>query len=120
MRAECARPRLDDNLALVWWIGQHGKARPRHQIHVAERSRPWRYVTSSSWHSSLSQVRLLCLRLLQPVRHAQLAVHRRRGGEMLSGRLALVRAVVELTEAEVTVGDEGRMASSVVRPTARS
>jgi len=35
------------------------------------------------------------------------AVHRRRGGEVLAGLLALVRAVVELAEAEVAVGDEG-------------
>ena len=36
-----------------------------------------------------------------------LAVHRRRGGKVLLGLLALVRAVVELAEAEVAVGDEG-------------
>src|SRR4030095_9410705 len=36
----------------------------------------------------------LRLRLLQPVRHAHLAVHRRRGGEMLLGLLTLVRAVL--------------------------
>src|SRR5262245_20981814 len=46
-------------------------------------------------------------RLLQPVRHAHLAVHRRRGGEMLLRLLALARAAVELAEAEVAVGDEG-------------
>jgi hypothetical protein len=48
----------------------------------------------------------LRLRLLQPVRHPHLAVHRRRGGEMLLRLLALTRAPVELAEAEVAVGDE--------------
>src|SRR5215475_2315758 len=43
------------------------------------------------------------LRFMQPVRHAHLAVHRRRGGEMLPGLLALVRAPVEFAEAEVAV-----------------
>jgi hypothetical protein len=58
--------------------------------------------------ASLSpRIRLFRLRLLQPVRHPHLAVHRRRGGEMLLGLLALVRAPVELAEAEVAVGDEG-------------
>src|SRR5262249_26867557 len=49
----------------------------------------------------------LRFRLLQPVRHAHLAVHRRRGGEVLLRLLALVCAPVELAEAEVAVGDEG-------------
>src|SRR5262249_25525707 len=47
----------------------------------------------------------LRLCLLESVRHPRLAVHRRRGGEMLLGLLALVRAEVELAKAEV--GDEG-------------
>src|SRR5262249_2408888 len=54
-----------------------------------------------------AQLSHLLLGLLQPVRHAHLAVHRRRGGEMFSGLLALARAPVELAEAEVAVGDEG-------------
>ena len=45
--------------------------------------------------------------LLQPVRHAHLAVHRRRGGEVLLRLLALARALVELAEPEMAVGDEG-------------
>src|SRR5262245_5616977 len=49
----------------------------------------------------------LRLRLLQPERHLHLAVHRRRGGEVLLRLLALARAPVELAEAEVAVGDEG-------------
>src|SRR5262249_19390517 len=48
----------------------------------------------------------LLLRLLQPVRHPHLAVHRRRGGEILLRLLARTRAPVELAEAEVAVGDE--------------
>src|SRR5262249_12928471 len=56
-----------------------------------------------------------CLHLrfcfLQPVRHPHLAVHRRRGGEMLLRLLALARAPVELAEAEVAVRDEGAHAA---------
>jgi hypothetical protein len=63
--------------------------------------------------SLLPQPPHFCLDLLQPVRHAHLAVHRRRGGEVLPGLLALVRAVVELAEAEVAVGDEGAHAELV-------
>src|SRR5260370_17574206 len=46
-------------------------------------------------------------RLLQPVRHAHLAVHRRRGGEVLVRLLPLAGALIQLAEAEVAVGDEG-------------
>src|SRR5258705_6108094 len=46
------------------------------------------------------------LRLLQPVRHVHLAVHRRRSGEMLARVIPLVCSPVELAEAEVAVGDE--------------
>src|SRR6266851_6076821 len=48
----------------------------------------------------------LRLRLLHPVRHPHLAVHRRRGGEMLTRVIPLVCSPVELAEAEVAVGDE--------------
>src|SRR5262245_39157124 len=53
----------------------------------------------------------LRLGLLQPESHVHLAVHRRRGGEMLLCLLALARAPVELAEAEVGVGDEGAHAT---------
>src|SRR5215472_3379075 len=46
-------------------------------------------------------------RAVQPVRHSHLAVHRRRYSEMLLRLLALARALVDLAEAEVAVGDEG-------------
>src|SRR6266566_526280 len=46
------------------------------------------------------------LRLLQPEPHVYLAVHRRRGGEVLLRLLSLACAPVELAEAEVAVGDE--------------
>src|SRR5262245_33569610 len=49
----------------------------------------------------------LRLRLLQPVRHPHLAVHRPRGSEMPLRLFALARALVELAEAEMAVGDEG-------------
>src|SRR5262249_19255045 len=51
------------------------------------------------------------LRFLQPVRHPHLAVHRRRGGEMLLRLLAIAGALVELAEAEVAMGDEGAHAA---------
>src|ERR671918_1817579 len=49
----------------------------------------------------LLQLPHLRLRLLQPVRHAHVAVHRRRGGEVLAGLVAPVRAVIERAQAEV-------------------
>src|SRR5262250_3001149 len=53
----------------------------------------------------------LRLRLLQPVRHVHLAVHRCRGGEVLLCFVALARASIELAQAEVAVGDEGAHAA---------
>src|SRR5262245_2778061 len=50
------------------------------------------------------ELRHLRLCLLKPVPHPHLAVHRRRGGEMLLRRLALARAPKEPAEAEVAVG----------------
>ena len=47
------------------------------------------------------------LRLFQPEAHAHLAVHGRRGGEVLTRRLALASDPGEPAEAEVAVGDEG-------------
>src|SRR5262245_54858311 len=46
----------------------------------------------------------LCL--LQPKAHIHLAIHDRRGGEVLPCLLRLAGAPVELPEAEVAVGDE--------------
>src|SRR3989442_8345579 len=48
----------------------------------------------------------LNLSLLKPVAHAHLAVHRRRGREVLLRLRTLACAPVELAEAEVTVVDE--------------
>src|SRR5262245_48596165 len=48
-----------------------------------------------------------CLRLLQVDPHSHLAVHRRRGGEVLLGLLALARAPIERAEAEMAVRNEG-------------
>lgn len=42
--------------------------------------------------------------LLQPEAHVYLAEHRRGGGEVLSGLLALARASVQLAEVEMAVG----------------
>jgi hypothetical protein len=47
----------------------------------------------------------LRLRLLQPQSDVHLAVHRR-SREMLSRRMSIAPAPIELAEAEVTVGDE--------------
>jgi hypothetical protein len=61
-----------------------------------------------SFGSMNSSERLyLCLRLLQPVRHPHLAIHRRRGSEMLLRLLTLARAPGELAEAEVAVSNQG-------------
>jgi hypothetical protein len=49
----------------------------------------------------------LRLRLLQPKRHVHVAVHRRRGGEVVAGLIPFARAQVDLAETEVAVGDEG-------------
>src|SRR5262252_6132646 len=50
-------------------------------------------------HSSdLAEFRL---RLLHPIRHSHVAVHCRRGGQVLVRLLARARALVELAEAEV-------------------
>jgi len=42
-----------------------------------------------------------------PEPHVHLAVHRRRGGQVLSGLLQLARAPKEPGETEVATGDEG-------------
>src|SRR5262249_31220963 len=62
---------------------------------------------STAGHVNSGQFRHLPLRLLQPVPHPHLAVHRRCGGEVLLRLLTLASAPVELAEAEVAVGDEG-------------
>jgi hypothetical protein len=49
----------------------------------------------------------LGLCLLQPVPHAHLAIHRRRGRKVLVRLLTLSRAAAELAEAEVAVADDG-------------
>ena len=46
-------------------------------------------------------------RLLEPEIHVHLAVHRRRGGQILPGELWLTDAASELPQAEVAVGDDG-------------
>src|SRR5215510_9476147 len=72
--------------------------------------------TQESKTAQLFQFRL---GLFQPVRHPHLAVHRRRGGEMLLRLLALARAPVELAEAEVAWAMRGRMPSSKRAPAPR-
>src|SRR5262249_24369786 len=52
------------------------------------------------------EVMQFCFRLLQPEPHVHLAVHGRRGGEILARLLSLAGACEELTEAEMAVGDE--------------
>src|SRR5262245_62452897 len=66
------------------------------------------------WRARRESQRLqLRLRLLQVEAHVHLAIHRRRGGEVLLRLLALARAAVELAEPEVAVGDEGAHAERV-------
>ena len=59
----------------------------------------------------MSWRRQLRLRLAHPVRHAHLAIHRRRVRQVFSGLVALAGTPVELAEAEVAVGDEGAHAA---------
>ena len=56
---------------------------------------------------TLSRLVHLRLHLLLPVRHAHVAVHRRRGGEVLLPLLPFACASGELAEAEVAAGDKG-------------
>src|SRR5205823_3197956 len=49
----------------------------------------------------------LGLDLLQPEGHLHLAVHRRRGDEVLAAVVLLAGAPVQLSEAKVAVGDDG-------------
>ena len=58
------------------------------------------------------------LRLLQPEAHVHLAVHRRRGRQVLLGLRWVAGSAVECAEAEVAVGDEGSIPSSVARASA--
>ncbi len=53
-----------------------------------------------------NSVRVSTFGLFQPVRHAHLAEHRRRGREVLLRLLVLARAPVELAESEMAVGDQ--------------
>src|SRR5262245_55077279 len=48
-----------------------------------------------------------CLHQLQPRAHAHVAVHRRRGDEMVASLLMLADVHGQLAETEVAVGDEG-------------
>src|SRR5262249_20611648 len=64
-------------------------------------------LASAAERVNSGQFRHLPLRLLQPIRHPHLAIHRRRGGEVLLRLLALARAPVQLAQTEVAVGDEG-------------
>ena len=54
----------------------------------------------------LPQFLRLSLRLFQPEPHVHLVVHRRCGGEVLPGLIALVCASVKPAEPEMAVGDE--------------
>ena len=61
----------------------------------------------SSWpHAGQIMVVAAPLGLLQPETHVHLAVHRRRGAELLLGLLALAGTPVQLAEAEMAVGGE--------------
>ena len=81
-----------------------GEFRTRHRVSTQRRYRG-RTAGNASGRLELRD-------LLQPIRHAHLAVHRRRRGEVLLRLLALAGAPIELAEAEVAVGDEGRMPTS--------
>src|SRR5262245_53471531 len=70
----------------------------------------YRGINSSSQLASARRV-YLRLRLLQVEPHIHLAVHRRRGSEVLLCLVALAHAPIEPAEPEVAVGDEGAHAA---------
>jgi len=65
--------------------------RPREQPRITESYRGF-----NPGDDLLSERAQLGLRLLQPIRHTHLAIHRRRGGEVLLRRLALACAPEDL------------------------
>src|SRR5262249_21142804 len=54
----------------------------------------------------LTQLAHLCLRLLRPVAHAQFAVHRYRGGEVLLSVPTIALTAIQFAETKLAVGDE--------------
>src|SRR5687767_547619 len=58
----------------------------------------------------------LCVRLLRPKAHVQLAVHRRRVRDVFARLLTLVRTPVELAETEVTMRDERAHSENLSQP----
>src|SRR6266481_6561821 len=77
------------------------RAMPRKLLNERHHHRPgpaWLQARRGTLMSG--QLPHLRLRLLQPVRHVHLAVHRRCGREVFAGLLALACAPVELAEAE--------------------
>jgi len=54
----------------------------------------------------LSQLKQLHFCLLQPIRDAHFAVHRRRDGEVLLSLTGIAHAVMHLAETQVAVGDK--------------
>src|SRR5262245_44376985 len=63
--------------------------------------------TAAGCRRSSRQILNLRFRLLQPVGHAHLPVHRHRGGEVFTGLLSLVCTAVELAATQMTVGRQG-------------
>src|SRR5215471_5323656 len=68
--------------------------------HIGTSSTAWLARSGDSFRSG-------CSYPLQPEGHVHLAVHRRRGGEVLAGVVPLAPALVENTETPVTVSDKG-------------
>ena len=76
--------------------------RPREQPRITES-----YRRCNPGDDLLSERPQLGLRLLQPVRHPHLAIHRRRRRKVLVRLLALSSSAIQLREAGVAVSHEG-------------
>src|SRR5215470_4356446 len=93
-------------------LPQHVLLKEAGDFEMTDETRPsWFRCDGRGMGTISRRVPRLRFRLLQPEPHVHLAVHRRRGREVLLCLLALARALVELAEAEVAVGDEGAHAA---------
>src|SRR5499433_3836094 len=88
-------------------LPQHVLLKEAGDFEMTDETRPsWFRCAGRGMGTISRRVPRLRFRLLQPEPHVHLAVHRRRGREVLARLFALARARAQLPEAEVAVGDE--------------
>src|SRR5713226_6413022 len=83
-----------------------GRTRPSKSARAGVCRRHRRFEPPGARGLHLRRIWTLRLRLLQPVPHVHLAVHRRRGEQLLPDLLGFARAPIEFAEAVVTMGNE--------------